>query len=100
MKKNKDNVFLQWLLNRLTYKHNEQDIEVINILGSIINDRHIISNNIDDSIIEMICKKYHADWDFDKSELSFGHSEESRNAIKIYAKNLIKDYINEVCFTR
>ena len=60
----------------------------------------IISNNIDDSIIEMICKKYHADWDFDKSELSFGHSEESRNAIKIYAKNLIKDYINEVCFTR
>jgi hypothetical protein len=100
MKKNEDNLFLQWLLNRLKYKHREQDADIINALSSIINNRHIISNNINDSIIESICKKYHADWNFDESELNFGHSEESRNAIKTYAKNLIKDYINEVCFTR
>ncbi len=59
-----------------------------------------IDITIDTAIIEKLCRKYHADWDFDESELSFGHSDESRNQIRSHMKNIIKDYMYEICLTR
>lgn len=96
----KDKIFLKWLLNRLKYKYHENDIETINYINNILDHKHIIPTDINNIIIEKICKKYHADWDFEKSELSFGHSEESKNEIRCYIRNVIKDYINEICFVR
>jgi len=96
----KDKIFLSWLLNRLKFKYNEKDIQILDRVDSIINNRLIIDYSIDQNIIEKICKKYHQDWDFEKCELGFGHSDDSRQEIKNYTTNIIKDYINEICIAR
>lgn len=95
---NVDKAFLKWLSNRLIYKYQEKDKDILDKIQIIIKYKHIINTDIDDTILEKICKKYHADWEFEESELNFGHSDESRQEIKNYTKNIIKDYINEVCF--
>jgi hypothetical protein len=98
MKTNVDKAFLQWLTNRLIYKYQEKDNQVLDRIQTLIKCKHIIDTIIDDKIVEKICKKYHADWSFDDSELNFGHSDESREQIRSHTKNIIKDYINEICF--
>jgi hypothetical protein len=97
---NASKVFLEWLSNRLIFKYHEKDAEIIDGIKNIINNKQIIDITIDTAIIEKLCRKYHADWDFDESELSFGHSDESRNQIRSHMKNIIKDYMYEICLTR
>jgi hypothetical protein len=97
MSTNNSKIFLEWLTNRLIYKHHEDDAETIENITNIVQNKYIIDKNIDLLVVEKICRKYHADWDFEESELNFGHSDESRNGIRSYTQNIIKDYINEIC---
>jgi hypothetical protein len=84
---------LLWIRNRLQTKF-EDDQVIIHELDNIIHNYLFIKRVIPVNEVEKICKKYYADWDLGKSELSFGMSEDDKQQVKTFMISLIKDFMN------
>lgn len=83
---------LLWIRNRLKNKFHDDQL-VINELDNIINNYLLVKKVIPINNIEQICKKYYADWDLEKSELSFGMDESDKVNVRTFVINLLKDLV-------
>ena len=84
---------LLWIRNRLQNKFHDDQL-VIDELDSIINNYLLVKKIIPIQDIEKICKKYYADWDFEKSELSFGMDDTDKVNVRTFIINLLKDLVS------
>ena len=90
--------FLNWLINRLVYKHQytTNDIIITELYNLIktIQSPPIIS--IKDADLDKIISKYYVDFNLEKSEdMNIGYSEEERKQLRLSIKMLIDDVIHK-----
>jgi len=89
-------VFLQWLCNRLIYKHGytiDDPIvkKIINLTKWIIEKETYISDDQLDNII----KKYYADFDMEYSEdLKLGFTNKERENLRSSIRSIVKEVNN------
>lgn len=77
-----DNQYLDWIANRLRYKHKDS-ISITDRLKSISSEFAIMPKTLDKKIIENCCKKHFFDFDMDKSEdFKLGYTDTERNDIR------------------
>ena len=92
--------FLKWIKNRLVYRYKETEPDVITSLNCLINNHYFVLNElIKDKDLTDICKKYYADFDFDKPEdthekdFTIGYTKEEKQKIKEFVQNIGKDLL-------
>lgn len=91
--------FIQWLINRLLYKHhytaNDATIEALSNLKDYLSKQLIV--DIDNSILDTIISKYYVDFNLDKTEdLSFGFSDEERQNLRQIIRKITSDIIGTI----
>lgn len=89
--------FLNWLSNRLVYRHNysiDDDIIVsINNLCTKLKQGYVCE--LSDDQLELIISKYYVDFFLDPSEdFKVGFSDEERNQLRHSIRCIINDAIN------
>lgn len=88
-----DNDFLQWLANRLIYKHGyDKDDPIVSKLLSFDSDRFSIS----DSDLDHILSKYYTGFFLEKTDdCNIGYTDKERDDIRNYVRSLMADIVNK-----
>lgn len=90
--KNDPKSSLLWIRNRLKNKYHDDQF-VIDEIDSVIENYLLIKKIILLEDIDKICKKYYADWEFEKCELNFGMDNNDKAKIREFMINLLKDLV-------
>jgi uncharacterized linocin/CFP29 family protein len=89
--------FLNWIINRLVFKHNYsyEDFVVRNLHKIIVKYSNNFNVNINKKDLDLILSKYYADFFLDNCEdLNIGYSENDRENLRIQAIDMVKDIVN------
>lgn len=82
--------FLLWLLNRLKFKHKEQE-NIVYHINDILNNYVLFPKKVPIQLIDSICKKHYPDFDMQKSpEMNMGYTDSERMQIR----NLVLDILS------
>lgn len=91
--------FLNWLYNRLYYKHlYEKDDTVLSNLSIIIKDLKpkTFYTDINQQDLDKILSKYYVDYNLAKCEGSdIGFDENDKNNLRIMIVNIVNDVVNK-----
>lgn len=89
--------FLKWIKNRLIHKYGEKDSEVIFLFDCLINNHFfLIDHRIKDLDLTDICRKYYADYDYERdvdSVIRLGYTTDERDEIRSFITELSKDLL-------
>jgi len=85
---------LQWLLNRLHFKYEEQDESIFKEFQGYL--KEIEAGTIDMAAINSVIKQRHFDFEYEKDDRGMGYTDDERSNILEYAINIVRDYIQEV----
>lgn len=88
--------FIQWLINRLIYKHryanDDYAIKCLLEIKKILSQPHQI--NITDESLNKIIVKYYTDFDLDKcDDLNMGFTENERSSLRQVLRNITNDVL-------
>jgi hypothetical protein len=89
----KDIMYLEWILNRLSYKFKDKPEyiqEGRNILKKITNP----SIEIDDEVLDKILSKYFIDFNLDKTS-SIGYDQKDRENLRSSVRGIVWDILHK-----
>lgn len=91
--------FIQWLINRLIYKHRYANDDVV--IVSLLDIKKILSEpqkiDITDESLDKIIVKYYSDFYLDKcDDWNVGFTEKERILLRQTLRNIVKDILQTI----
>jgi replicative superfamily II helicase len=91
--------FIQWLINRLVYKHSYAKND--NVISSLYELKDYYSRfsgvKISDTDLDKIISKYYIDFHFEKTEdFKVGFTEGERNILRTTIRSIINDILGTI----
>jgi len=91
--------FIQWIVNRLIYKHSYAEDDIIIQSLYELKDYHIKYQSIQiaDADLDKIISKYYTDFYFDKSEdFKIGFTENDREILRTTIRSITNDILGTI----
>ena len=91
--------FIQWMINRLIYKHSYAEDDIIIQSLYELKDYHIRHQSIQitDVDLDKIISKYYTDFYFDKSEdFKIGFTDEDRKILRTTIRSITNDILGTI----
>lgn len=91
--------FIQWMINRLIYKHSYAEDDIIIQSLYKLKDYHIRHQSIQitDVDLDKIISKYYTDFYFDKSEdFKIGFTDEDREILRTTIRSITNDILGTI----
>jgi hypothetical protein len=92
-------LFIKWLINRLLYKHNYRESDVIilslnEILKYLQPKTYLI--DLEENDLDKIISKYYADFNLDATDdINIGYTPQQRENLRNQIKHLVSDIVNK-----
>lgn len=88
--------FIEWLINRLIYKHHYAEND--SIIESLADIKYILKYkpaiDINDQCLDKIISKYYVDFYLDKCEdMTIGFTDDERKSLRQSIKNIVNDIL-------